>query len=629
MISDTASLSEAAPVPLGEWPDHLGRSYERLVLVSKMDHLTEFDRSDATTLFVSSDWLLWQTLSQQGAHCVYIEQGYVPVPDATELSMDILLRGNDWVYSDGVDVTEFDGVSLGRGFSTPAALFIATYMRLSGALSTLIERFEPRVVIYFDLVLFDTVITAPWARHYIARHISDQHGLQFDDRADPVESIDSDIRDTVNNKPVARWVRHALRAFYCAAMGTVSRLLAGASRPQSRVLVMMGWNFFEPIAFGKHPGTQALVHASAFPKSPKTVLRFISNGFLLGDVRGVSLSRHDDERLDDIHRRLEDAWSSQQATGVAKALQEFARREIILNGRLREMAAAMKTARKFLNRYKPTRLVVDGVKNLPPYAYIEMCNHIGIPVDYIWHAPVAPQNLKLDALGCDPRVSPRVQRILSWGTANEEWLRSTATRIEESVYVGNPILGKYENAFNAASRLPDTGPAKSALVVQQTCVFTDLEACLSSQYYQFVHAVRNLKRNGVEKIVFKLHPGIPRGYEMFTAIADAFDLDCTVARFGRFDEFLRDADVVIGPLVSGSALEAAGAGVNFIPLFLEPTSLDFRYYGKLRHIQKRIEDIETALVERQFLDNEGYIGVFGGALAPNQRTKKFWDALAT
>jgi hypothetical protein len=615
------------PLSLDDWPAHLCDSYARMVLISENRHLAGFDKNDPTTLFVSSDWLLWQLLSRQGYHCVFIEQGYVPAPDATEMSMDILLRGNDWVYHDERDITDFHGVSLGRGFSTPAALFIATYVRFSNALDNLIDRFEPDEMVYFDLVMFDTVITSAWARHYVASKISERRNLRFVDRGDPGVSVDTDIRNVRRNRPVIGWLRRVAIAFYCTGMGAVSRVLSRIIRPRNRVLLMMGWNLFEPIAFGENRGTQALVHASAFPKSLKAVFRFFAHGFLLGDARQTPLGRADLKKLDKIRGDLEVAWAAQPATDLQEALREFVRREILSNGRLHEMAVAMKTARKFLDRYTPDRLVVDGVKNLPPYAYIETCHALAIPVDYIWHAPVAPQNLKLDALGCDPRVAPRVQRILSWGSANEDWLRAISARIAEVVDVGNPILGRYQDSRKTDAAQQAAGQPNSALVVQQTCVFTDLKACLSSQYYQFVHAVRRLRQNGIENIVFKLHPGIPRGYEMFTAIADAFGLDCAVERFGRFDKFVRNADVVIGPLVSGSALETASAGVNFIPLFLEPTSLDFTYYGGINHIQKRIGDIDAALTAKHFLDNEGYIEIFGGALKPQERTAKFWGAL--
>lgn len=632
MSQQTAELAHVDTLSLDDWPAHLCDSYDQMVLISDERHLAGFEERDPTTLFVSSDWLLWQRLSRQGRHCVFIEQGYIPASDATEMSMDILLRGNDWLYRDDQDITDFYGVSLGRGFSTPAALFIATYIRFSNALNSLIDRFDPATIVYCDLVLFDTVITSEWARYYIASDIAERHNLHFVDRGDPVVSTDTDIRTARRNRPLIGWLRRRAIALYCAGIGAVSRTLACIRPPRNRILFMLGWNIFEPIAFGKNRDTQALIHASAFPKSFRAVFRFFAHGFLLGDVRPIALGRDDLKKLDSIYTELESAWAAQPVTDLQKALREFVRREIWSNGRLHEMASAMKTAQSFLERYKPERLVADGVKNLPPYAYIETCYMLGIPVDYIWHAPVAPQNLKLDALGCDPRVAPRVQRILSWGSANETWLQATSARIEKVVHVGNPILSKYQNSQNSdigsqAVEARAVGRPRSALVVQQTCVFTDLEACLSSQYYQFVQAVRRLKQAGVENVVFKLHPGIPRGYEMFTAIAKAFGLDCRVERFGRFDKYVRNADVVIGPLVSGSALETASAGVNFIPLFLEPTSLDFTYYGGLKHIQKRIDAIETALGDKLFLDNEGYIGIFGGTLQPHERTAKFWGAL--
>ena len=158
-------------------------------------------------------------------------------------------------------------------------------------------------------------------------------------------------------------------------------------------------------------------------------------------------------------------------------------------------------------------------------------------MDYIWHAPVAPQNLKFDALGSDPRAPVRIDRILSWGPVNEAWLKRTGARVGELLTVGNPVLGKYCNRKASCPNLEAGSERRSALVVQQTTVFTDLSAGLSRQFYQFIHATRELKRQGYKRVTFKLHPGIQRGVEIFSAIKNAFDLDCDIHRYGKIRSF--------------------------------------------------------------------------------------------
>ena len=627
----SVSAAESAhlkPLEIADWPDHLCERYDNIALISDPRHLKDFDRSGDSTLIVTSNWLQWQLLSKDGWHCVYIEQGYEPPEDAVNLSTDILLRGNDWVYLDGEDATVFESNSLGRGFSTPAALFIATYVRLSVSLSNIVDRFQPKTLIYLDLVLLDTESTSPWCRRYVAETVSEKFGLGFVDRTDPVSYADTDVTRSDWRQVMRKRCRGTLVAVYAASVGTLSQIVARFTRPRRRVLIMMAWNFFEPIAFGAHPGTQAVVHASAFPKSLRTIAKLFRHGFLLGSSPRASLTGAERNHVDQICKKLKSHWQSQPADETGTALREFARREILDNGRLHQMAGEMKSARAFLKRYRPSRLVVDGIKNLPPYPYVEVCAEAGIPVDYIWHAPVAPQNLKFDALGSDPRAPVRVDRILSWGPVNEAWLKRTGARVGELLTVGNPILGKYGKREAPSPNLGANPERRSALVVQQTTVFTDLSASLSRQFYQFVHATRELKRQGYKRVTFKLHPGISRGVEIFSAIESAFDLGCDIHRYGKFDRFVRDADVVVGPLVSGSALETASYGSRFIPVFLRPTSLDETYYSEIENIQFRLDDIGPALSENRYLDNERYVEAFGGAMTSDERTASFWDAFA-
>ena len=77
----SVSVLEAAdwkPLEIADWPSHLCERYDNIALISDTRHLTDFDRSDASTLIVTSNWLQWQLLSKDGWHCVYIEQGYEP-----------------------------------------------------------------------------------------------------------------------------------------------------------------------------------------------------------------------------------------------------------------------------------------------------------------------------------------------------------------------------------------------------------------------------------------------------------------------------------------------------------------------------------------------------------------------
>lgn len=617
------------PLSLEDWPAHLRATYERMVLVSNRDHLSTLNHNDTTTLVVSSDWLLWQSLSHGGWHCVYLEQGYTSPVNAQTLSEDILLRGNDWLYVDGEDATLFDEISLGRGFSTVVARFMAHYIRLSSSLSNLVDKFGIQTLVFFDMVLLDIEITQPWVRRHVAEAVASDRNLKFEDRGDSGQFSPVGMAQAERPNSVWRKLRACLIGTYGLIVGSLSWLLSLVSQSRNRPLIMMAWTFFEPVAFAPHPGTRPIVFATAFPKSLSIVLKLFSHGFLLGWSPRLPVARADRDKLDLVYQKLESHWTENPSDNMTEAVRAHVRHDILKSGQFAEMVADIRVAKTFIKRYRPTRLLVDGVKNRLTHAYVELCEQIGIPVDYIWHAPLAPQNLKFDTFGSDPRTHSRVSRVLSWGQANDTWLRRIGAQISETVLVGNPILGKYEANGGQARAVSALGPNSSALVVQQTSIVTDLEARLSNQYYHFINSVREFDKRNYRKIVFKLHPGIARGVEVFSAIADAFGLRCDIQRYGKFHSYLNQADIVVGPLVSGSALETASQGIKFVPFFLHPTSLDDSYYRGIQHIQTRLEDLVNALDNELYLDNESFISAFGGALTSDERKRAFWNAFAS
>jgi hypothetical protein len=620
-------LSDVEPIALGEWPGHLSNRYERLALITDERHLAHLDDADTTTLIISSSWLLWQMLARKGRHCVYLEQGFSEEASADALSQDILLRANDWVYVNGADATLFDQVSLGRGFSTEIAFFLSTWFRVENALTHLIERFQPKTIIYFDLVLIDTESTRNWARLYVVEKVTAARGLAFENRADPVDFHDQAIGNAGLRGFIASAARKALLSLYLVGVDAIASLLSRLSRHDVRALLMVSWNVIGPITIGQRSGVQLVVHARAYPKSPSMMLRLIRHGFLLARPAQPKLNAAEAARVEAVAARLTGEWRKNPEHSIAEGLREYVRREIISTGRLVEMAREAKAAKQFLRRFNPDRLVVDGVKNPPHYVYVECCAASGIPIDYIWHSPLAPQNLKLDALGCDPRIECQVSRFLSWGEVNELWLRRIGATVPETVRVGNPILSKY-NGRRGRSAYQSADPAhRRALVVQHTTVLSDLKGLLSHQYYQFVHAVRELTRLGYGTVVVKLHPGMQRGCEIYEAIGRVFGLKCDIRRYGSFERFVNEADVVVGPLVSGSALEVASSGSDFLAFFLSPTTFDENYYRGIANIHRDLADLGSALAERRFLDCQQYLDLFGATMTAEERAAAFWSAL--
>lgn len=617
------------PLPIGKTLEGQRDSYARLALVSHRRHADRID-DDGETLMVSADWLLWQQLASEGRPCLFLEQGLAPGADVQTLSEDILLRANDWAYDNDRDVTEFKSVSLGRAFCTDVTFFMATYFRLTWSLETFIRKFNPREIVLFDIWLWDTEVTPDWSRFFIAKDVATRHNLLFIDRFDPLDLNESEtpyVKTETAMQRLSAFVRSGLIAVYEATMDTVSNILLRLSRRRKRVLVMIAWNVMRPLMDHPVRGIQAIFHSRALPKKPGTVLRFLRQRFLLASAPATRLNAAEQKELDTLADTIETVWrSTPPPDATAAAVREFVRHEIIATGRLVRMGGEVKKAAAFLDRYRPDRLVLDGVKNAPHYLYLELAHARNIAIDYTWHAPLAPQNLKFDALGCDPRLPPRVDRVLSWGSANDRWLEKIGARVNQVIRIGNPLLGKYTHVRASNTAKPETA---TALIVQNTTVLTDLKGLLSHQFYHFIATARALKRAGYKRIIMKLHPGIRRGEENYRAIAEWFGLECEIHRFGQFDRFVNAADLIVGHTVSGTALEIAGSGKNFIAFMLNPTTLDRSYLSDVDNIHDDLNALETALSERRYADGDKLLDAFCDVTETHDQAQAFWKALAT
>ena len=297
------------------------------------------------------------------------------------------------------------------------------------------------------------------------------------------------------------------------------------------------------------------------------------------------------------------------------------RAEILNTGRLADAARKVHMAERFFERYQPRRLVVDGVRNIPPYVFVEAAHTRGVAIDYIWHSPMTPDNKRLDALGGDPRTPPRVTRCLSWGRVSDKWLGDIGAE-QPRVRVGCPLSERYKGS--AVTSSPTGG---RALVLQYTPTVLDLRGLNANAFVNFVTVVRKLRELGFDDIVMKLHPGPGRWKKAyFEKVADFFDLDCPIYKTRPYHELLEWADIVVGPLTSGAMFETLASGKPYHTFLMEPHGLNPAYYGDYP-ILSTADDLTDAVkgdyadVARRLLDE-----VYGLDEVPNG-AERFWEVL--
>jgi hypothetical protein len=580
--------------------DGLRDRYARLALVAHERHLAQLDLADTDTLIVSFDWLVWQKSAADGLHCLPAEWGILAWQGSDTLASDLMIRVNDWVYADGRDATMFHGASLCKPIAAQTLLFQTALIRLSRMLGPIFERFGAAEVLYFDCRAETNALDAE-TRRIVARTAAQEHGLAFIDRGDPVDANDNRLPFSPEgaNAPTrrhrGRWWKDSLVWLYGRSLDTWSRLVQRLVPGHRNILLLINTALSAPLlAAFDDSRLRPVLSARSQPKGWRFLVKCLPRGILLVAPPLPRLTDREKADVRGIVGRLERAWAT-PATVAESLLRTYLRRSEITEEHLFAAAREVKRAAALLDAFTPARIVVDGVRNAPLRYTIDLAHERGIPVDYIWHSPWAPDNQKFDALGGDPRCPPLIARCLSWGRVNDRWLDVVGARCAR-VLTGCPI------GQGAPSAEPPPGLPGRALVLEYNVSSVDLPGLYANKYVYFVEVLRLLRRRGLKRIVFKVHPGRPRK-EYYEPIAAHFGIECKIAKHQPLGELLAETDVVIGPVHSGAMPESLAAGKPYYGLMIPPTSMDADYYRGLNVITN-LGGLEAAMDAGASLDPE-------------------------
>lgn len=572
-LNDANDAALKLCVALDQLPGHIKDRYRRLILISREAHLRYVDAGDEDTLIVCCDWLLWQRLLRQGRHVVHYELGILGWPESDSIKTDIMIRANDWVYASGRDLTEFRGVSLGRLFMGEVSMCLMNYYRLARSLGSLLRHFQPAEILFCDFINDINYVSRDLRKRIVAG-VAAEAGVRVTD----AEVFSSPADACAGAAPSADgpWGRSVLIFFYTWTVEALTRLRCLFADCRKRVLVQVITNIAEPLALNFHgarSGLTPIFMSRTLPKTFAVVWQALRHGIILAAPPRVRLDAADRQRLAVVEADLAAALD-QPASGALAVVQAYLRENVVDRERLVEKALQVRLAERILDRFRPRRVIVDGVRNAPPRAYVELAGPRGIAVDYYWHSPQIPLIEKVDALGADPRLKPMVDRNLSWGEINDRWLDAVDSD-QPRVRVGSALSDRYRIKWPAR-------PAriKNVLMLQYTPNVTDLRGLNCNMYSSFVHGIRMLKAIGITDIWYKLHPG-PERWEktQFEHIAAEFGLSCRILKREPFYECLAWADVIIGPVQSGAMFEALAAGKPYYALLIPPHSMDTSYYG--------------------------------------------------
>lgn len=565
---------------------HLKQRYHRLQLVTSLDQVGP-ETADDDTLVVVCDWLTWQHMAKERRHAVYYELGIVEYDRRDSLETDLFNHANDWLLDrGGDDPTLFHGVSVGRLFGSEMTMAVMNFYRLYQSLTALIGRFQPREIEFFDFKYDINHLTLALRRE-IVRDIAGEHDITFVDRST------DDAAGTVGNVMTYRQAdqqsfRTTLANTYAEVLEILSRGRSLVTRTKRKALVLVNTNLAEPMA-AAYDGQQVtpVFLARTLPKKLPVVLRHLGRGILFAAMRKRRLSATDKKRIHEIDESIRAICSG---AGDGTLVRRFAHRYILQTvlerGTLEDAATDILMAEDLLDRFRPSEIVVDGVRSRRSLMFLELAKARSIKTNYIWHAPQTPQNLKMGALAGDPRQPVYVDRCLTWGKTNETWLDKMGAR-QEIARVGSPLRNRYLRSGKIKPHAGKPAHETNVMILQYGFNVLDLAGINANMYSAFVETARLLEGLGYRKLLLKMHPGPGRwAVSYFERIREEFGLHCDIKMGTPFHECLDWADIVIGPSHTGAMFETLAAGKPYHALLLPPhNTFDLSYFDNFNIVQ--------------------------------------------
>jgi hypothetical protein len=609
---------------LDERQPYLKKSYRSLALVMERRHVEALEPGDDDTLIVSSNWLLWQECLQEQRHCVHADLGILGW-DALELGNNHFMDIHDWVYVDGRDATLFHGVSLGRKFRSGTSLVMADYMKLKRSLQTLIERFSPEEVVFFDFRT-DYGFLDREERFHILREVALERNLKVADREDTSGSSKTDFPTIqsygflVENRPSLKsFLKSASLAVFESFFSLLSICIRSLAPGRPTVFIaataLNGVPLLENFD-GK--GILPLYLARIFPNKRDFLglINYVKKGGLLVGAGKLKLKSPDRGAVDEIERRLEAAWKT-PADGVEGALRRYIGRNILGLNKFHKVAEDVLWAERLLERHKPDQIFTDGFMTPLSTTFLELAKARGIRTAAAWHAPII-QNVRFEVLGSNPKYPPLVDRLFTWGKAQEGWLDAISAKVE-TIRTGSPISGQQRPATSFTEK------RQRVLVVQYFISYYNYQSPACHEYYFYVESIRMLLKLGYSQIRVKLHPGTKKS-RYYKKIADYYGFECDICSSGAFKEHVAWADFVIGPPTSGTMLESMGMGKPHYAVMLPPSSIDMTYLEG-RQVFSDFESLGRALSEGCVADQGAFLNNFISCDDISNPARRMWDAL--
>lgn len=567
----TTIRATEGPLSVLELPTHLKTSYRRLSLVSDMEQALA-SRDDGT-LLITSDWLTWRKLIDQGDHALHYEAMLEEWPKELGEPDDHFIESSSWVYKDGVDVSLFRGVSLGKQLNRQMIYLRAAYFRHWYALSRLCERYKPEEIIFQDLQVEADILDRDTVADLV-RDVANKYGLKVDLRPKPLSNTQLTYPIiSMGSVPVSQPQKRVLRDLYLSLVTALFRIRFFLSPSKPRVFLFLNWHCVRNLAENASGhGVTPVIQAEPWPKSLKFLWLCLRQGVLQTRLPKASLDARDKDTINDIISRIDTLWSGREK-GFVAVQKAFIRCHLVDHGWIWERAREVKRYERLIHDVGIERTIIGDSENSTCSLIAEKAKAQGVPTDELLNGLFTSGQLTDNRCVDRGGREPAVARILSWGEQNELWLKATRS-ILQSVRTGYPGLDEFRRDIP----IPPTSREK-ALILPATPTCDNPVALYAETFASVVATARVLRELGFKELRLKLHSGYVRARPYFEEILAYHGVDCEVRIEGELKDHAIWADIVVGPINSGSFVETMAVGRPYYPFQSLPSVLKPELFG--------------------------------------------------
>lgn len=594
--------------------------YRTLVFVSHPSHLEQVE-PNPSALVVSSDWLLVQEAMKQGIDSVLIDSCATEACNL-ENNADVYVRAMDWIYDDGVDMTLFRDVSLGRKFSRDLTLLLVEFRRLRRYVSSLIKSYKPEQVVFLGCELEMTLLDRQGCLELVQETAAGA-GVSFIDRSDIAAA--PPVRYGIHGTSLAPRSRAlpgqnlALKT-YALFLSAFSRVRHRISKKRKPVALMLTSQLtLNPLLNCDHYPLSPLVLFDWLPgkRSIATLADRLSKGLLVAQQGDQKLTHEDAEQIRAIESKILSIYQANRDGALASAILRYVYKHVIENKHFRKLAQIVRKSERLLNTWKPSVIFTDSLNNQTILIFLEIAKKKGVKNVMTWHAH-SLIDTHIPTLGGDERYPALFSNIFTWGLIHEK--SSTASgRAVEQTRTGNIIANRHKKAPRKQHAW------RNVMVLQYVTPYNDIYVSNSNEFDYFAEIAAMLKNENFANFKMRLHPGTSKT-SYYKTIVESLGINCELDDSGPFEECLKWADVVIGPIQSGAMLETISYGLPYFPVLLSPNAVNPAYLEDVT-VYQDFSALGQAFKERRAPELEDFLEALSATAEFPDTPKEVWNRL--